>query len=384
MHDDAVVCSFVPPYILAHVSEHGDAEQRERARIALETSSQMRGERIAMTEVAIARGIAPGEERRTVYDAQNKRALPGKLVRGEGSAALKDVAVNEAYDGAGSTYDFYSRVFNRNSIDGRGMRLDSSVHFGVKYTNAQWNGRQMIYGDGDGKLFNRFTAALDVIGHELTHGVTQFTAALDYQDEPGALNEHFSDVFGVLVKQYALKQTATKADWLIGAGLFAKGVKGLAVRSMKAPGTAYDDPILGKDPQPATMKGFVHTQDDNGGVHVNSGIPNQAFYRTAIALGGKAWEVAGRIWYQALTHELRHDASFADCADATARVARELHGDASAAYHAVVQGWAAVGITVHRAIVRSGPRVPIADHLVAPIGGAEVPMLAPREKRVSR
>lgn len=382
MRDGGVVCSFIPPYILSHIAEHGDEEQRENARIALETSAQTRGQRLAVAEVATAGGTATGQERRTIYDAQNKRALPGKLVRGEGAPASKDVAVNEAYDGAGNTYEFYSRVLDRNSIDGKGMRLDSSVHFGVKYTNALWNGRQMIYGDGDGRLFTRFTHAVEVIGHELTHGVTQYTANLDYDGEPGALNEHFSDVFGTLVKQYRLKQSAARADWLVGAGLLAKGVKGKAVRSMKAPGTAYDDPILGKDPQPATMKDFVKTREDNGGVHINCGIPNHAFYRVAILLGGRAWEVAGRIWYRTLTRELRHDASFRDCANATARAAREMFGEASAAYHAVVEGWAAVGISLQRAVTRNGPRIPAAD-FVPPIGAAEVPpaMAVPKMKR---
>jgi Zn-dependent metalloprotease len=136
----------------------------------------------------------------------------------------------------------------------------------------------MVYGDGDGDLFKRFTIAIDVIGHELTHGVTQYSAGLVYQDQTGALNESISDVFGSLVKQYRLKQTADQADWLIGAGLLADGVNGKALRSMAAPGTAYDDPILGKDPQPAHMKDFVNTQSDHGGVHINSGIPNHAFF----------------------------------------------------------------------------------------------------------
>src|SRR5581483_5825698 len=171
-----------------------------------------------------------GEKRRTVYDARHGRTLPGKLVRGEGDPRGRDAAVNEAYDGAGKTYDFYQKVYARNSIDGRGMRLDSTVHYGVKFDNAQWNGRQMIYGDGDGELFRRLTKSLDVIGHELTHGVTQYAANLDYADQPGALNESFSDVFGVLVKQYTRKQTAAKADWLIGAGLLTRRVQGQAIR----------------------------------------------------------------------------------------------------------------------------------------------------------
>ncbi len=202
-------------------------------------------------------------------------------MRKEGAAASGDAAVDEAYDGLGATFDFYLEACQRNSIDDAGLPLDATVHFGKNYDNAFWNGSQMVFGDGDGKLFNRFTVALDVIGHELTHGVTEHEAALVYQGQPGALNESMSDVFGSLVKQYALKQDAAAADWLIGAGLLAKGVKGVALRSMKAPGTAYDDRVLGKDPQPAHMKDFVRTTDDNGGVHINSGIPNHAFYLAA-------------------------------------------------------------------------------------------------------
>jgi Zn-dependent metalloprotease len=254
--------------------------------------------------------------------------------------------VNEAYDGSGKTYDFFFKVYARNSIDDRGLRLNSTVHFGSKYNNAFWNGRQMVYGDGDGDIFNPFTKSLDVIGHELAHGVTQYEAGLEYQDQPGALNEHFSDVFGALVKQYAKKQKADKADWLIGAGLFTKKVKGDALRSMKAPGTAYDDPLIGRDPQPAHMKNFVRTTRDNGGVHINSGIPNKAFYEVATKLGGYAWERAGRIWYVTLRDRLRPLSEFQECAAMTHAVAGELYGAASAEQQAVREGWAAVGITV--------------------------------------
>ncbi|HWW61820.1 MAG TPA: M4 family metallopeptidase, partial [Thermoanaerobaculia bacterium] len=159
-------------------------------------------------------------KRRTVFDARNTTALPGRLVRAEGQARVRDRAANEAYDGAGQTYDYFQQVHERASVDDRGAALDSTVHYGVDFVNAQWNGRQMMYGDGDGKYFNRFTACLEVIAHELAHGVSQYTAAFDYSGQSGALSEHFSDVFGVLVKQHAKKQTAARADWLIGKGLF--------------------------------------------------------------------------------------------------------------------------------------------------------------------
>ena len=372
-------CSFLPPHILRALAENGDPEERDRAHAALELSAQLRGERLATAAVGALAAVPAGQRRRTIYDARHTRDLPGKLVRGEGGRAAGDAAVDEAYDGAGKTYDFYRRVLGRNSIDGRGLRLDATVHYGVHFDNAQWNGRQMIYGDGDGKLFERFTKCIDIIAHELTHGVTQYTAALAYSGESGALSEHFSDVFGVLVKQYGRRQTAAKADWLVGAGLFTARVAGAAVRSMKAPGTAYDDKLLGKDPQPSHMRDFKRMQDDNGGVHVNSGIPNHAFYLAATMLGGKAWETAGRIWYATLTAKLRARATFRDCARATHEAAAELYGANSEPQRAVEQAWRAVGIDV-AAVVERGPRLPVYE---PPAAAAELPTLTPpRTRRV--
>ena len=360
-------CGFIPPHILRHLAEHADDDAvRDRAHATLEASAQIRGERLMIATLASAVAVPAGEKRRTVYDAHNGVTLPGKLVRGEGDGPTRDVAVNEAYDGAGKTYDFYQKVYGRNSVDDKGLRLDSTVHYDVDFDNAQWNGRQMIYGDGDRKLFERFTKCVDVIGHELTHGVTQYTAALVYADQSGALNEHFSDVFGVLVKQYALKQTANKADWLVGAGLFTSRVHGVAVRSMKAPGTAYDDPQIGKDPQPAQMRDYKRVRSDNGGVHINNGIPNRAFYLAATLLGGKAWEVAGKIWYGTLTRKLHANAQFHDCADATYEVAGELFGMGSAPQHAVAEGWKTVGVPVSAAVLAGGSRLPLREVAFTP------------------
>jgi Zn-dependent metalloprotease len=377
-------CSFLPPHIFRSIAENSDDRaERERSHAALEVSAQLRGARAAAgtAEPAGETLIGPASLRRTIYDAQRKTTLPGKLLRTEGSAAGSDVAANEAYDGAGATYAFYASVYARNSVDDRGLPLDSSVHYGANYSNALWNGRQMLYGDGDGKLFNRFTQSLDIIGHELTHGVTQYTAALVYQDQPGALNEHFSDVFGILVKQHALKLTAAKSDWLIGAGIFTSAVHGAAVRSMKAPGTAYDDRVIGKDPQPAHMKDFKKMAVDNGGVHVNSGIPNHAFYLTATLLGGNAWNVAGRIWYDTLTKRLKSKATFRDCALATADAAAARYGAQSEPVHAVIEAWKQVGIDLH-GVAATGPRLTIASEFQPPSAAAELlPLPAPRAPR---
>jgi len=339
------ICSIVPPHILREIAQRGTESQRDRAFQTLNVSAQIRGRREAVGRIFSEFLVAPaGEKRRTVYDAKHRTRLPGTRVRGEGSPPSKDLAVNEAYDGAGATYDLYNEVFGRNSIDGNGMRLDSTVHYSRNYDNAFWNGSQMVYGDGDGEIFQRFTKSIDVIGHELTHGVTQFTANLEYQDQPGALNESMSDVFGSLVKQKALNQTADQADWLIGEGLFTPKVKGVALRSMKAPGTAYNDPVLGKDPQPAHMDKLYKGTQDNGGVHINSGIPNHAFYLAATEIGGYAWEKAGKIWYTALTTRLKPDSNFADAAHITIEIAGQLYGADSPEQKAVSNAWQQVGV----------------------------------------
>jgi Zn-dependent metalloprotease len=328
--------------MLIAICQNGTVEERGRALRTLVLSERLRERRRVLS---LLPGAAPvGQKRRVVYDAKHRTTLPGTLVRSEGDPPKKDVAVDEAYDGAGATYDLYQKGYKRNSIDGRGLRLDSSVHYAVGYDNAFWNGSQMVYGDGDGKLFNRFTISVDVIGHELTHGVTEHEANLDYQDQPGALNESISDVFGSLVKQRQLKQKADQADWLIGAGLFTPKVQGVALRSLKAPGTAYDDPVLGKDPQPAHMKDYVNDPEDDGGVHINSGIPNRAFYLVAAAIGGFAWEKAGLIWYTALTKHLRHDSDFAAAARLTQTAASDLYGKGSAEERAVRDAWKTVGV----------------------------------------
>jgi Zn-dependent metalloprotease len=339
----------VPPHLLAHLALQRDPRLRVLADCALRTllaSEQIRGARRAIGGITPLAVTPAGVKRRTIFDAEHGSSLPGRLVRSETDAASKDVAVNEAYDGLGATWDLYSEIFQRNSIDDRGMRLDASVHYRDQFDNAFWDGQQMVFGDGDGVIFERFTKCLEVIGHELTHGVTQYEANLSYSDQPGALNESLSDVFGSLVKQKALGQTADRADWLIGAGLFTKDVKGVALRSMKDPGTAYDDPRIGKDPQPAHMRGYVDTQDDNGGVHINSGIPNRAFYLAASAMGGPAWLKAGRVWYLALTDALKERSNFRDAAEATTAVAGREFGTAGAG--AVSEAWRTVGVAVRK------------------------------------
>lgn len=341
----------LPPHMLKQIATNGTDAQKQMAVKNLVAASRMRGQRQDARELlAFSRKLGTDVKTRTIFDAKQGNTLPGVVVREEGGPPSSDPAVNEAYDFSGSTYELYRMVYARNSIDANGMKLDSTVHYQKGYDNAFWNGQQMVYGDGDEdlppaqQLFNRFTKSIDVVGHELTHGVTQFEANLTYYQQSGALNESLSDVFGSLVKQYQRKQSAADADWIIGEGLFTSNVKGVGIRSMKAPGTAYNDPVLGKDPQPAHMKDYLTTNSDNGGVHINSGIPNHAFYVIAMEIGGFAWEKAGLIWYLTLKDKLKFDSNFQNCANFSWQVAGEKYGAGSLEQQAVKKGWDAVGI----------------------------------------
>ena len=347
-HRHSIFC-ILPPGMLHHVAEHGSAEQRARALRTLDSDHGLRMMRATyqLLEAGAHKvflASSPPTKQRTVYDAKQGEGLPGRTVRAEGDPPVSDPAVNEAYDGLGATFDFFQTAYGRNSIDDEGLHLDATVHYKQRYDNAFWNGQQMVFGDGDGDLFNRFTIAVDVIGHELAHGVTGDEIGLVYLGQSGALNESISDVFGSLVKQFAANQTADQADWLIGAGLLAKGVHGVALRSMKAPGTAYDDARLGgRDPQPAHLRDYLRTTSDNGGVHTNSGIPNHAFYLAAVALGGNAWEQAGHVWYETVTGGALHaDATFPRFAQLTVATADRLYG--AAARKAVAEAWVGVGL----------------------------------------
>lgn len=286
-----------------------------------------------------------GHLKRIIYDADNTRKLPGRIARREGKPAKGDPAVDEAYDRLGLTYNFFWDVFKRDSVDGKGMPLEATVHYDRQFNNAFWNGKRMIIGDGDGVLFNRFTIALDVVAKEFCNGVVEADTKLKYWEQAGALFNSIACVFAVLVKQYALKETAEKADWLHGAGLFPAGVKGKAISSFAAPGTAYNDKMLGKDPQPRHMRDYVRTSADNGGIHINTGIPNHAFYQVAMALGGFAWEGAGRIWYYSMRDkQLKPDARFSDFARLTVLHAAKLYGTRGEEVRAVQRGWEKVGI----------------------------------------
>ncbi|MEU3841146.1 M4 family metallopeptidase [Streptomyces sp. NPDC028635] len=338
----------IPPHLLDKLMRSDDSEVHQAAVATMLTTAALRGERTVRASLSGTAALAGG--RRTVFDCRHGRSLPLAVhARSEDGPASGDESVNRAFDGLGATRDFYQALFHRNSIDGRGMRLDGYVHFSSHFNNAFWDGRQMVFGDGDGRIFTDFTGALDVIAHELTHGVTENTAGLEYHNQSGALNESVSDVFGTLVKQWSRKQTVEEADWLIGTEIFTPGIDADALRSMKEPGHAYDNALFGKDPQPDHMSRYVNLPDteagDSGGVHINSGIPNKAFYETARGIGGFAWEAPGLIWYESLRAS-SPDTQFQDFADTTYQKAGELFGAGGTEQLAVLAAWQEVGIQI--------------------------------------
>lgn len=347
------MCQFIPQYIYQNLLEKGDEEQKSFAAEILEKIKSFAydpAEILAahLKRLAEVKGKVEVEEEgpnRIIYDAENKMTLPGKKVRGEGEESNGDVAVDKAYDFSGKTWDFYYNVLKRDSIDGNGCELRNVVHYGKNFGNAFWTSREMVFGDGDGKIFNSFLL-LDVAAHEQTHGVVETSAGLAYYAQSGALNESFADVFGSLVTQYSRNQTAEEASWLIGEGLFCKNINARALRDMRNPGTAYSDTVIGSDNQTDHMDKYDYSPGDNQMVHCNSGIPNKAFATASLILGGKAWETTGRIWYKTLTTKLRSKSQFQDCADGTVQDAADLFGKNSKEKKAVVEGWKAVGIKV--------------------------------------
>jgi len=342
----------IPPHIVDAIKLRGNKRQQEMA-LGMEKDAEKSRETREAAGPAKAYKAAPIiglkaklKPKIEVYDAGNQFILPGILVRDMEKGPLKDTAAKEAYSGAIDTYNLYYKIYRRNSTDGQGKKIISTIHYGQNYNNAFWNGVQMVFGDGDGTIFESFTNSLSIIGHELSHAIVQFSGGLSYRDQSGALNESFADVFGCLTVQYKNNQISHEANWLIGDGIFGTAIKGEALRSMKAPGTAYDDALIGKDPQPFHMDGYVVTSSDRGGVHINSGIVNHAFYLLSQYLGGFAWEKAGQIWYDAMQEINNPNATFNEWADKTVEMARKRFGLGSKEVIFTRRAWKLVGISV--------------------------------------
>ena len=316
-------CFYVPPHISDHLARNARRDGRETnvAREAAKADQALRQQRKSAT-YANLRTVTPpqpGKGHVVIYDDQHQWAVDVAEVRGPGDPPAAGANVNAAYDALEATREFYREVLERDSIDNAGLTIDGNVNFGVQYDNAFWDGAEMVFGEGDNVIFKDFTNDVDVPGHELTHGVTQYTAGLGYTDQTGALNEATSDIMGACVDQRVNKLDAGTYNWLIGEGVMADDLYGEAIRSMAHPGTAYDDPILGKDPQPDSMAGYV----PGGDPHLNSGIINRVFYLIATDLGSFP---AAKLWYATLQN-LWPTAVFTDAAYVSSEMARILARD---------------------------------------------------------
>lgn len=272
-------------------------------------------------------------------------------------------AVVDAHAYAGYTYDYYYKRHNRSGLDGADLPLHSVTHVGDSRNNAGYFGNgYMVYLDGDGVTFNNFAGALDVVAHELTHGVTEFTWNGIYERESGALNEAFSDIIGASVEAYdePAGNGRKMADWFIGEDLtFAFDPPRNALRSMANPSMFCHGSAFGCDPD--NYRNLFDPPsctdaNDNCGVHINSGIANQAFYllvqggtnRTSglgvAGLGFANRERAEKIFYRGFTRYLTPSARFADARRATVRAAEELYGSGSLEAAQTAAAWTAVGV----------------------------------------
>jgi Zn-dependent metalloprotease len=344
----------IPPYMLKKLMESGNKKVADLAMNTNFRSYRFRNDRIYFQNASLrekaffgmlTKHVGKVTMQMEVYDCKQKTDLAGAtlLWDNKNNQKITSIAGKNVIKGGKASWDFYWQLFGRNSIDNKGLLIKQYVHYDKGMDNAYWDGRRMVYGDGDGTVFTSFTSDIDVIGHELTHGVMENEANLNYENQAGALNESFSDVFGIMIKQRANNQDVKKSNWLIGEKVLI-GPK-YALRSMKEPGTAYlNHPELGDDPQPATMDKYQNLPDtsagDWGGVHINSGIPNFAFYVAAFNMGGYAWDKAGRIWYAVMTDtNLAQDSKFADVKNLTILHAEKIFGVNGTEAKAVKQGW---------------------------------------------
>ncbi len=328
-------CFIVPPHILEALAKRGNTSCKK----TLNDRHRIQASRTTALNSLLLRDLDPGNGDRFIYDCKNRTQQRVSLARKEGEDAIQDESVDKAYETSCFVREYFKETFNLNSLDDNGLDLISNVHYGKDYNNAFWDGDEMTYGDGDGREFKDFASAIDVVAHELAHGVTQFLANLEYQSQSGALNEHFSDVFGTIIKQKYLKQDIVEADWLIGDTVVTAAFPGIAIRSMKAPGTANDF-----DSQPDHMDNYYTGNADNQGVHINSGIPNKAFYLSCMEIG---LDQCALIWFETLK-ALWRTADFNDMLTMIMEITQTLQTEkrvGANALEAIEKSFATVGLS---------------------------------------
>jgi Zn-dependent metalloprotease len=339
-------CCIVPKDVLERLA--GDKKLDAVLRQAAADSSKLtdalrslRDQNNALTMLARASGAHLVElaaaPQITVYDCKNSQSLPGAPIKSPKTS--KDLSAKRTFTETTGVAKFYKAVFGRNSIDNAGMTMMSSIHFGKAYNNAMWNGQQMVYGDGDGKLFVDFTKGNDVIGHELTHGVTQHSLQLAYTGDAGGLNESMSDCFGSMFRQWEAGQDVKAADWLIGSDIMGSVAKAKGYKCLRNMANPADKAALA--PQPTMYSQITPGMDP----HYSSGPPNLAFYTACMAQGGKSWEKIGQVWYTVLTTSgAQPNISMPKFAARCRQVAAQLYPKDPSVAKAVDAGWKKIGI----------------------------------------
>ena len=339
-------CFIVPPELLKELSRGQkvapvDAKTYQDSFLETMRLRQVReGHRVAalIGRLSIVPEAAPHQAEEHIFDCRNRMSLPGRAVANPPTAGE---AFQTVFQTTGQVAEFYQTVLGRNSVDNRGVDLVSSLNYGRNYQNAFWNGQQMVYGNGDQHIFVDFWRSPDVIGHELTHGVTQNESGLRYEGESVALNESISDCFGAAFNQWVSKAQASKDEgWLIGAGIMGPDAKGkgyTCLRDMVNPAAQHC-----LSPQPTSYAHFDPTAD----VHINSGIPNRAFALFARAAGGNSYDSPIKLWYAACTGgRLSASATFADFARSTLDAADRWTGpDKAQLAKAVRDAWQTVAV----------------------------------------
>ena len=354
----------LPPEMVKNIKVKGGKKERrwaEELEVEADRYRSLRSRSIptsAFKPVPKVKDGDKGSKIREVYDVQQPNSF-----RKEGDPKCGNPDVDAAFEFAGAVYDFFFDQFRRDSLDGKGFKMVARVNYRIHpkkpYPNAQWDltDKEMKYGEGCLKkdkerygegygIYNSFSRDLSISAHEHAHGIIQFSGGLEYHSQAGALNESIADVFASMVVQYAGKKNVHEASWLIGENVFHKQnrnyVSGMALRSLKAPGQAYDHKVMGKDIQPFHMDAY----DPDRGPHVNSGIPNHAFYLLAIQLGGYSWEKAGRIWYNSLEKADNPLIRFDEWANLTVQEAIGLFGSESEEALLTRRAWKLVGLNI--------------------------------------
>lgn len=339
-------CHIVPKDVLERLASDKklSAELRQGARASARMSDGLRALRHQaglLTQLAHEAGAhlveLAASPQITVFDCKHSQTLPGAPVASP--KASKDATAKRCFAETTDVAKFYKTIFGRNSIDDAGMTMMSSIHYGKAYNNAMWNGSQMLYGDGDGKLFTDFTGGNDVIGHELTHGVTQHTLQLAYSGDAGGLNESMSDCFGSMFRQWEANQDVNAADWLIGADIMGPAAKAKGYKALRNMAKPDDKAALA--PQPTLYSQITPGMDP----HYSSGPPNLAFCTACKTLGGKSWEKIGQVWYTVLTTSgAQPNMTMPQFAARTRQVAAQKYAAQPAVGTAVDTGWKKVGL----------------------------------------